>query len=92
MKRTLRSTGLAGILAAGLVFLGGCAVHAGVGYRAYDPYYRDYHVWSGPEVDYYNQWVVETHRDHRDFRKLPRRDQNEYWKWRHEHHPDHDRH
>ncbi|HXP86657.1 MAG TPA: hypothetical protein VN841_18145 [Bryobacteraceae bacterium] len=31
------------------------------------------------------QIPVETHRDpHRDFRKLNRDEQQEYWKWRHD--------
>jgi len=69
------------------VLIAGCAVHAGVGYRVYDPYYSDYHVWNDGEVGYYNRWAVETHRDpHRDFRRLNHNKQQEYWKWRHEHH------
>jgi hypothetical protein len=65
------------------VLLTGCEAHVGVGYRVYDPYYGDYHVWNDPEIGYYNQWVVETHRPHRDFRKLSREDQHAYWTWRH---------
>lgn len=63
-------------------------------YRAYDPYHRDYHRWDDHERGYYNQWVVETHRDaHRDFRKLDKERQKEYWNWRHNHPDnDHDRH
>ena len=64
-------------------------------YRVYDPYYTDYHVWSHDEDDYYHRWADETHRDaHRDFRRLPSREQKEYWTWRHNHgdHDDHDRH
>jgi hypothetical protein len=65
-------------------FLSACS--ARVGYRVYDPGYNDYHVWDNGEVGYYNNWVVETHRPNRDFRKLNKADQNEYWKWRHDHH------
>jgi hypothetical protein len=55
-------------------------------YRAYDPYYSDYHVWDDNEVVYYNQWATEYHRDpHRDFRKLRPEEQKEYWTWRHSH-------
>jgi hypothetical protein len=61
----------------------GCAVHAG--YRVYDPYHGDYHVWDDHEGTYYNQWVTENHRDHRDFRKLNKEDQKRYWDWRHTH-------
>lgn len=60
-------------------------------YRAYDPYYTDYHVWNGDEDAYYHRWADETHRDaHRDFRKISKEDQKEYWTWRHNH-GDHDR-
>ena len=62
-----------------------CTAHVGVGYRVYDPYYRDYHTWDDPEVHYYNTWIVETHRPHREYRKLSHADQKEYWTWRHSH-------
>jgi hypothetical protein len=63
----------------------GCAGSVGVGYRVYDPYRGDYHVWDSGEGVYYNQWAVETHHDpHRDYRKLKREDQSAYWKWRHD--------
>lgn len=65
--------------------LTGCAAHVGVGYRVYDPYYGDYHVWDDPEAGYYNTWIVETHRPHREYRRLSRRDRREYWNWRHSH-------
>lgn len=72
----------------------GCAEHHY--YRVYDPYYRDYHRWDNDEVVFYNQWSAENHRDlHRDFRKLDRDEQKEYWEWRHghkDHDRDHDRH
>jgi hypothetical protein len=85
MKKSLRATLLAGAL--GLTVLlsacGGGAVR--VGYRSYDPYYSDYHVWGPAEGPYYNQWIIETHRPQRDFRRLRREDQRNYWRWRHDH-------
>jgi len=64
-----------------------CAEHR---YRVYDPYYNDYHRWDNNEIVYYNQWAVETHRDpHREYRKLSKEEQRQYWEWRH-HHGDHD--
>jgi hypothetical protein len=61
-------------------------------YRAYDPYYSDYHVWNDGEVVYYHQWAGENHRDpNRDFRHIPPEEQKEYWTWRHSH-GDHDHH
>ena len=68
------------------VISGGCSARVGVGYRYYDPYHSDYHVWDDHERVYYNQWVGETHRDaHRDYRKLKKNEQKEYWDWRHQH-------
>jgi hypothetical protein len=55
-------------------------------YRVYDQYHNDYHRWDNHETVYYHQWVVENHRDDRDFRKLNKDDQKQYWDWRHNHH------
>jgi hypothetical protein len=74
---------------------------AGVGcihlhsHRVYDAYYNDYHKWNNSEVEYYQRWAHETHRDaDRDFHKLPPEEQEEYWKWRHnqDDHPHHGHH
>jgi hypothetical protein len=83
LSKYVHSLLLSALLAS--VAVTGCTVRAG--YRAYDPYHSDYHVWDGAEVGFYNQWAVETHHDpHRDFRKLKRDDQQAYWNWRHDHH------
>ena len=82
-SRFISSLFLAAALAP-LVVSTACAEHHY--YRAYDPYYSDYHVWNHDEATYYNQWAREYHRDpHRDFRKLPPNEQREYWNWRHNH-------
>jgi len=87
-SRPLRSLLLALALTSSVAGIA-CEHHA---YRVYDPYYTDYHVWNDDEVTYYNRWAGETHRDpHRDFRKLSKDDQKEYWTWRHNH-GDHDHH
>lgn len=59
----------------------GCEAHA----RVYDPYYGDYHVWTG-ETAYYGRWEHDTHRDHRDFNRRSDADKKEYWDWRHKQH------
>jgi len=84
MRVRFRTIVLAALLLAPMVTTG-CAGSVGVGYRVYDPHQADYHVWDDHEGVFYNQWVVETHRDpHRDYRRLKRADQSEYWKWRHD--------
>ena len=83
--KCIRSVLLAACLVSPLMFTG-CAARVGY-YRAYDPYYRDYHTWNGGEVVYYNRWAQERHRDNRrEFRRLPRKEQKEYWEWRHHQH------
>ena len=70
-SRLVSSLFLATALASSVVGTA-CAHHY---YRAYDPYYSDYHVWNDNEVIYYHQWAREYHRDdNRDFRKLPPED------------------
>jgi hypothetical protein len=69
------------VSAAGIV---GCVAHHGY-YRVYDPYYRDYHPWDDHETVYYQRWEVDTHRVHREFRRLNANVQKEYWDWRHSH-------
>ena len=84
-KGRFRSAALAACLAIGTM-TAACAARVGVGYRVYDPGHRDYHRWDDRETVFYNQWAVETHRDpHREFRRLNRDDQREYWTWRHGH-------
>ncbi len=77
------------ILAAAILFasvmITGCAARVGVGYRYYDPGYRDYHAWGPGETVYYNQWLVETHHPHREYQRLNHADQRRYWEWRHQH-------
>lgn len=67
----------------------GCTDHDH--YRAYDPYYRDYHRW--PDEDgYYRRWYGENYhdREYRDYRRLNHEEQKRYWDWRHSHDHDHD--
>ena len=67
----------------------GCAEHHY--YRAYDPDDNQYHQWDNREQGYYRQWTVETHRDaDRDYRRLSKDEQKQYWEWRKDH-GDHDR-
>jgi hypothetical protein len=85
----IRSLFLGAALALSMLGLA-CAHHY---YRAYDPYYSDYHVWNHDEVVYYQQWSREYHRDpDREFRRIPPEEQKEYWNWRHSHGENHDHH
>jgi hypothetical protein len=56
--------------------------------RYYDRSHRDYHVWNDGEDRSYRVYLGERHRDYREFRLNTRRQQDNYWTWRHNH-PDH---
>jgi len=85
---------LAGALATPLITTG-CASHHY--YRVYDPYYGDYHRWTPDEDVYYRQWINERHYEYREYSRLDRDQQRDYWNWRHghgdhDHDHDHDNH
>jgi hypothetical protein len=81
-KQHLISLAMMTALASPLVITG-CAARVETGYRVYDPYYNDYHVWDSNEAAYYQRWETDTHRHHQDFRKRNKKEQQEYWTWRH---------
>ena len=58
--------------------------------RYYDSKHKDYHNWDDRENRSYRQWTGENHIGNRDFDHLKRKQQAEYWNWRHDH-PDDDR-
>ena len=51
---------------------------------------RDYHRWNDREERAYRRYLDDRHERYREFRRLDRREQDEYWEWRHRH-PDRDR-
>jgi hypothetical protein len=59
--------------------------------RYYDRDHRDYHNWDDNEDRAYRQYLAERREQYRAFTRLKRREQSEYWNWRHAH-PDSDRH
>lgn len=62
-------------------------------HRFYDREHKDYHNWDDNEDQYYRRYLGERHREYRPFERASRREQREYWNWRHsqmEH--EHDQH
>jgi hypothetical protein len=71
----------ASIATAVIATLSGCVV--GVGARVYDPAYHDYHRWDAAEEAHYRIFVGERHEPYREYRRLDRDEQRNYWQWRH---------
>ncbi len=53
--------------------------------RYYDRQARDYHTWNNDEDRAYRAYLMENHRDYREFRVVKRNQQTEYFRWRHSH-------
>ena len=53
--------------------------------RYYDRNGRDYHTWNNNEDRAYRQYLVEQHRNYREFHGVRRNDQQQYFIWRHTH-------
>lgn len=53
--------------------------------RVYDRAHRDYHNWNGDEDRFYRQYLDEQHHQYRAFSRMNRKQQLEYWRWRHDH-------
>lgn len=84
MRRAKRILG-SGVLAASLLFgisSLGCAGRV----RVYDEYHSDWHTWDHGEDVYYHRYWDEHHQPYRDYNKLSKDEQRDYWNWRHEQH------
>ena len=59
-----------------------------VSVRIYDPVHRDYHRWDDREDRAYRAYWTERYkeRQYREYRRLKKDEQRDYWRWRHEHH------
>jgi hypothetical protein len=53
--------------------------------RYYDRDGHDYHAWNSNEDHAYRVYLQEQHQNYRDFNKVKRTQQQQYFKWRHTH-------
>jgi len=53
--------------------------------RVYDREHKDYHNWDDNENHAWGRFIVEKHRKDHEFSKANKREQAEYWNWRHSH-------
>jgi hypothetical protein len=65
---------------------------ASVQVRVYDKHHKDYHNWDDNENRAWNRYLVENHRDSHEFSRANKREQSQYWNWRHAHPDDRDHH
>jgi hypothetical protein len=53
--------------------------------RIYDRDHKDYHHWDDHESQAWGRFLGEKHRKEHEFAKANRKEQSEYWNWRHSH-------
>jgi len=58
---------------------------AGVQVRVYDRDHRDYHNWDDHERHAWGVYLTNNHRHDHEYEHSNRREQRDYWKWRHSH-------
>jgi len=53
--------------------------------RYYDAEHKDYHYWNAQEDRAWRHWLEVNHHAYHEWAKANRREQREYWAWRHDH-------
>ena len=56
-----------------------------VSVRVYDKNHKDYHNWDDNENHAWGAYLTENHKQPHDFKKAPKKEQSQYWNWRHDH-------
>ena len=59
--------------------------HRDEGRKYHDKSHKDDHQWDSHEDQAYRMWAKEKHRREGEFSSLKDRDQQAYWRWRHDH-------
>ena len=84
--RYIISLFLAAAIAAPLATLAAPAPNDdGVQVRVYDSNHKDYHNWDDNENRQWGIFLTNNHRKSHEFAKANRKEQSEYWNWRHAH-------
>jgi hypothetical protein len=58
---------------------------AGVQVRVYDRDHKDYHNWDDHERHAWGIFLTDNHRHDHEYAHSNRKEQREYWNWRHSH-------
>ncbi|MFZ0409972.1 MAG: hypothetical protein WA875_05370 [Candidatus Acidiferrales bacterium] len=58
---------------------------AAVQVRVYDRDHKDYHNWDDHENAQWGLYLSTNHRHYHEYNKANRREQSQYWNWRHSH-------
>jgi hypothetical protein len=83
-NRFISSLILAAVIAAPVAIIAAPEPQA-VQVRVYDRNHKDYHNWDDHENHAWGLYLSDNHMETREYSKSSRRDQSNYWNWRHSH-------
>lgn len=63
---------------------------AGVQVRVYDKGHKDYHNWDNNENRAWGVYLSDNHKSSHEYSKANKKEQSQYWNWRHDHPDDAD--
>ena len=72
-------------LTAALVTPATIVAAAGQNDRVYDREHKDYHHWDDHENAAWHRYMTEKHIQEHEWAKANRKEQADYWNWRHSH-------
>ena len=76
---------LAGVLAAPGTLMANAKPQDVVQVRVYDRDHKDYHNWDNHEDQVYRGYLTDQHKVYRSYDHQSKREQRNYWNWRHSH-------
>ena len=88
MNKSYRYIGaifLATALTAPIAVIAAPAPQAAVQVRVYDAEHKDYHNWDDHERHAWGVFLTDNHRHDHEYAHANRKEQREYWNWRHSH-------
>ena len=88
-KRLFSSLILTAALVAPISIMAASKPQTSVQIRVIDRDHKDYHNWDDRENRAWGVFLTNNHRNQHEFKKANKREQQEYWKWRHNN-PDRD--
>jgi len=71
------------------VFAAPVPQEASVQVRVYDRNHKDYHNWDDNENRAWGAYLTENHRKSHEYSRSNKREQSDYWNWRHSHPDNH---
>lgn len=84
-KRLIASFTLTGALAVPMAAIAATTAQDAVQVRVYDEKHKDYHNWDDHENAAWVRFQEEKHWKAHEWSKASKRQQEQYWEWRHSH-------